>query len=89
MGKGILFKIQLKHYKNFIASPHSDRIYRISEKLNGIQLGVEYDKQGKYEQLDGKLKVLFEQHEEFQEAMAKKFSILRENVHKFLQFSIY
>ena len=63
-----------------LASPHTDRISRISEKLNGLQLGLESDKQGKYEQLDNRLKIMNDQFEEFQESMSKKFGSLKENV---------
>ena len=55
-------------------------------------MGSESDKQGKYEQLDTKLKIMSDQFEEFQETMSKKFSSLRENVFVFnylLYFSSY
>ena len=46
-------------------------------------MGFESDQQGKYEQLDNRIKILNDQYEEFQDTMSKKFGALRENVFLF------
>ena len=63
-------------------SPNSDRIAKISEKLNQIQVNSEGNRSAKLEQGEQRVKVLEEQYQEFEEKLEKKVNSLRDTISK-------
>ncbi|EAR96329.1 KdD6, putative (macronuclear) [Tetrahymena thermophila SB210] len=64
-------------------SPHNDRISKIQEKLNSIQIGVESERYRKFEQAESHLCVLEEQFFEVQGDFDKTLNSIRENLIRF------
>ena len=61
---------------------HSEKINKISDKLQSISVEVENDKYARVESVDQRLNNLNEQIDEYTELMNKKFNIVRENLSK-------
>lgn len=63
---------------------HSDKITKISEKLNQISVGIENDKYARVELVDQRLSSLEDQISQFSDQLNKKFALLKENVKIYL-----
>ena len=63
-----------------VASPHNERVRKLSERLHSIQVSFDSDRGSRLDQLSHKFSALEEQLEEFTQQTTQKLNDLREKV---------